>query len=99
MGMIASVVGLVNAGDIQKSFKTTGCAFAITFDDVVNGNVSSEGKFFAGITTFINELNNLNDNLDLVKTELDDIDEDGATITAITDPTTGSYGKFEKALQ
>ena len=53
LSMIASVIGLVNAGDIEKSFKTTGCAFSITFDDVVNGNVSSEGKFFAGISTFI----------------------------------------------
>ena len=98
LAAVASIIGLTNANDIETSFKATSCSLALTFDDIVNGNVSESGKFFAGISTIANELNNLNDNLAFVEAQLDTIDNDGATITAINDPSTGTFVLFETEL-
>ena len=51
LAAVASIIGLTNSSDIETSLKSTSCAFAITFDDLVNGNVSTTGGFFAGLTT------------------------------------------------
>lgn len=77
-------MGLTSASDIESSMKSTGCALALTFDDLINGNISESGTFFAGITTVSQELVNLNDNLGFVEGQLNDIDSDGPTIIAVT---------------
>lgn len=51
LASVASIIGLTNSSDIESSLKSTSCAVAITFDDIINGNVSSSGDFFAGLST------------------------------------------------
>ena len=61
--IVASVIGITKSSDIQSSFTAVSCSVAITFDDVVNGNTSTTGKYFLGMNGLINGLNSLQNNL------------------------------------
>lgn len=61
--LVASVIGITRAGDIESSYKAVGCSAAITFDDLLNGNPSSTGKYFIGMNGMVSSLGSLNGNL------------------------------------
>lgn len=69
--IIASIIGITRAGDVEKSYQAVGCSAAITFDDIANGNISSTGKFFIGLNPLMKGLNDLKTNKNTVKTEMD----------------------------
>lgn len=91
LSSIAAIIGLSNASDIESSIKTTSCALAFTFDDVINGNISESGQFFAGIKTVGSEFTKLYNNIDDIKADLDTISSTGTIITDITTAGTGTY--------
>lgn len=66
--IIASIIGITRASDIESSYQAVGCSAAITFDDVINGNKSTTGKFFVGLTPLKNGLNDLKAQKTTVKT-------------------------------
>jgi hypothetical protein len=39
--IIASVIGITRASDIQSSYTAVSCSVAITADDLLNGNIST----------------------------------------------------------
>jgi hypothetical protein len=51
-----SILGLVKAKDLQRSYEAVGCSRALTFSDVLNGNISSTGKPFIGLQPFSSAL-------------------------------------------
>jgi hypothetical protein len=69
--IIASVIGITRASDIQSSYTAVSCSVAITADDLLNGNISTTGKYFLGMNNLIGGLNGLQSNLgtvnDLIK--------------------------------
>lgn len=66
--LVASVIGITKAGDIENSYKAVACSAAITFDDLLNGNTASTGNFFIGFNGMVNSLAELDANLDDVQT-------------------------------
>ncbi len=68
--IVASVIGITRSSDIEQSYKAVGCSLAITFDDVVNGNTSTSGKYFIGMNGLYNTLTDLNTNLGTVDTNI-----------------------------
>lgn len=51
LATVASIVGIVRAGDLQGSFDAVACSGAIALDDLLNGNITTTGTFFMGIRT------------------------------------------------
>lgn len=72
--IVASVIGITRATDIQSSYTSVGCSVAVTFDDVINGNTSTAGTFFIGMNGLKNSLTNLKNNIGTVQTELQKLD-------------------------
>lgn len=69
-----SVIGITRAGDIENGYKAVGCSFAIAFDDIINGNVSTQNNFFfIGINPLVTGLNGLKTNMGLVRNQLDSV--------------------------
>lgn len=68
--IIASIIGITRAAAIEQSYQAVGCSAAITFDDVINGNKSSTGKFFVGLTPMKNGLNELKNQKTNVQTQM-----------------------------
>lgn len=61
--VVASVIGITRSSDIETSYRSVGCSAAITFDDIINGNVSTTGKYFIGMRGLSNSLGGLRGNL------------------------------------
>lgn len=55
--IVPSIIGLSRASDVQKSFEAVSCSAAITFNDLLNGNTSTTGKFFVGLSPLVDGLN------------------------------------------
>lgn len=68
--IVASVIGITRSSDIEQSYKAVGCSLAITFDDVVNGNTSTTGKYFIGMNGLYNTLTDLSNSLTPVNTNI-----------------------------
>lgn len=47
LGLIlaAGAIGLSKSKDLQTTIESVGCSVSVTLDDVINGNVTSTGKF------------------------------------------------------
>jgi bacteriorhodopsin len=41
--VVASIVGITRAGDLEHTYYSVGCSVAITMDDILNGNRASTG--------------------------------------------------------
>ena len=54
LAIIAAILGIVRAGDLQTSYQAVTCSVAIAMDDFINGNVTADGTFFVGIRTLYN---------------------------------------------
>lgn len=54
--------------------KTLSCSISIAFDDILNGNTSTTGKFFLGLTNAVTAIGQLKANLDPVKAEAQKLD-------------------------
>ena len=62
--MIGGILGVSEAGDLEKSMQASGCAISIVIDDMINGNVTADGNtFFLGVKTLDNELQLISDNI------------------------------------
>ena len=61
--IISSVIGITKASDIQSSYNAVSCSLAITTDDLLNGNISTTGKYFLGMNGLIGGLQSLQGNL------------------------------------
>ena len=72
------------------------CSLAITFDDLINGNVSTAGTFFIGVRTLERELGVLNSNIDSMGTQLSNVGSGGATIIAANGNATDAKDKIDK---
>ena len=66
--IVASVIGITKSSDIQSSYTAVSCSVAITADDLLNGNISTAGKYFLGMNNLIGGLNSLQNNLGTVDT-------------------------------
>jgi hypothetical protein len=66
--IVASVIGITKSSDIQSSYTAVSCSVAITADDLLNGNISTAGKYFLGMNNLIGGLNSLQNNLGTVNT-------------------------------
>lgn len=51
--IVASIVGITRAGDLEQTYYAVGCSAALTFDDLLYGNVSSTNQFFIGVKPLI----------------------------------------------
>ena len=80
--LIAGITGVAKAGDLESSMKAVSCSLAITFDDLINGNVSTAGTYFMGIRTLETQLGDLNTNIDAIGTQLADVGTSGATTSS-----------------
>lgn len=65
--IVASIVGITRAGDIENTFYAVGCSAALTFNDMIHGNVSSTGARFIGVKPLI-------DGMRLLDTKLNDLE-------------------------
>jgi hypothetical protein len=52
----SSIVGLVKSKEIKSDYEAVGCSVAITFNDLLNGNVSSNGSVFIGLQSFSDKI-------------------------------------------
>jgi hypothetical protein len=78
------VVGLSKVKDLQTTISAVGCSVAITLDDIINGNISTNGKYFVGIQTLYNQIGNIQNNLTNIDTTLTSIVPTGAVAMATT---------------
>lgn len=67
---ITLVVGIIMTVPSRQSFSKTLCTAAITTDDLMNGNVTTEGTYFMGINQiatmvdrYRTNLTNINNNI------------------------------------
>ena len=87
--LVAGVVGLTKAGDMQSSTNAVACSLAITLDDLINGNVTTAGTFFIGINPLYTEMINLNNNMGDISGNLSSIGTGGGqTSTTLGDAAT-----------
>lgn len=84
LGLIlaAGAIGLSKSKDLQTTIESVGCSVSVTLDDVINGNVTSTGKFFVGIRTLYNQISTIKTSLATVATQLGTISATGATLNA-----------------
>jgi hypothetical protein len=68
----SSIAGLAKASDTQNSYEAMTCSVAITIDDIINGNTTSNGAFFIGLTPFIASINQLFTKMGDIKSALKD---------------------------
>lgn len=75
-------IGFVNASSVGPSFKNLGCSLAVFTDNLLNGNVTTDKKyFFTGLYKFSSKLTDLNANLNFLETSLSDLNDTGAGTT------------------
>ena len=66
-------MGLSKVNDLQKTVSAVSCSVAITLDDIINGNVTSTGKYFIGLQTLYNQIGNMQGNLSFIDSTLTSI--------------------------
>lgn len=82
LGLIlaAGAIGLSKSKDLQTTIESVGCSVSVTLDDVINGNVTSTGKFFVGIRTLYNRISTIKTSLATVATQLGTISATGVSL-------------------
>jgi predicted PurR-regulated permease PerM len=64
LAIAASVPGITKASTLSNSIKTMQCGVAITFDDLLNGNVTTDNtSFFMGVSTLATYLTSFSANI------------------------------------
>ena len=82
--VIVSIIGITRAPEVEKTYSAMSCSVAICLDDFINGNVSSTGNFFLGLTPLQEGLTSLKDGyLADIQTQLDTIDSSAGTETQL----------------
>jgi len=82
------IAGLSKATTFKKGIADIQCSVSMFIDDVINGNVTSDGTaFFTGIDPLITSVNNLNTNMGTIQTQLSNLDT-GLTNVALHSNTT-----------
>lgn len=67
--IVATSLGISKASGFAEGLDSMTCAASIMFDDIINGNVTADGKyFFIGVSQLITEINNLNTNIGTITT-------------------------------
>ncbi len=68
------IPGLSKASTFKKGITNLQCSTAILFDDIVNGNVTSDGAtFFTGITMLVQSINDLGGNMTTITNKITDL--------------------------
>jgi hypothetical protein len=69
----------VNASNVGTSLNNMGCSLAIFTDDLLNGNVTTDGtSFFTGLNVFSSKISDLSSNLGTITTSLSDLSNTAA---------------------
>ena len=66
-------MGLSKVNDLQKTVSAVSCSVAITLDDLINGNVTSTGKYFLGLQTLYSKIGIMQGNLSFIDSTLTSI--------------------------
>ena len=56
MIIIVSVIGITKASDLEQAYEATTCSLSIAIDDIINGNITTEGTLFLGLNPLIDQL-------------------------------------------
>jgi hypothetical protein len=80
--VVMSVIGITKAADAETAYKGMSCSIAICMDDLINGNVTTTGRLFIGLTPLMGQLQDLKDTyIASITTALDSVDDDAGTAT------------------
>lgn len=94
LGLIlaAGAIGLSKTKDLQKTIEAVGCTVAITLDDIINGNATESGRFFIGLRTLANKMDDIKNSLTTINTQLNNINPTGTDVTASVTAYTNAKG-------
>jgi len=79
-----SYSGLSQASLISSSITSLSCATSIVLDDILNGNVTTNGNsFFVGLNQLYLQLGYLNNNLSSINTTMQNLDSSSTNMTNV----------------
>ena len=80
----ASIAGFSQSEAFPQTLTSMGCASSIILDDLLNGNVTTDGSsFFVGLKQLDTQLGNLNSNLTTIQNTMNNLVPGAANITAV----------------
>lgn len=77
------MIGIIKASDIENSFYAVGCSVSLTFDDVMNGNISSDGAKFIGVKSFVEGMKILNVQLGNLERDMNNLVVSGGALDLV----------------
>jgi len=78
-------LGFSQSEAFPQALTSMGCASSIILDDLLNGNVTTDGSsFFVGLNQLDTQLGNLNSNLTTIQNTMNNLVPGAANITAVT---------------
>jgi len=89
--MAAGALGVSKAKDISDTIETVGCSVSIMFDDILNGNVTENGKYFVGLQPLAARIYDLSGQLTAINTSLD-------SVTTAANNANSAYGTASTAI-
>lgn len=80
--IIVSAIGLSKASTFKTGLTNIQCSTAMFFDDIVNGNVTTDGNsFFIGVSQIVSTMGSLSTNMNTINTSLANL---AGNLTAVT---------------
>lgn len=80
--IIVSAIGLAKASTFKTGMTNIQCSTAMFFDDIINGNVTTDGNsFFIGVSNLVSTIGSLNTNMGTINTSLYNLNTSLGTIT------------------
>lgn len=74
MIIVATSLGISKASGFAEGLDSMTCAASIMFDDIINGNVTADGKyFFIGVSQLVTEITNLNNSMGTVTSQINQL--------------------------
>jgi hypothetical protein len=77
---VAAIFGIITTSKFQMAFDHSVCSRAIVFDDLLNGNVSQNGKYFVGLQSFQNTIPTFLEDFDNIIDSMSHVSSKSATI-------------------
>lgn len=71
--LTAGAIGMSKNKDIQTTVNAVGCSVSIAIDDVINGNVTKDHKFFVGARTLASKITDIQNNLATISSNVNSV--------------------------
>jgi hypothetical protein len=71
--IIVSAMGISKAGTFKEGLGDIQCSLSMMLDDVVNGNLTTTGKYFIGVEPLITQITTLNSNVNTVNSSMNSL--------------------------